>query len=288
MSTLAEKRPQTGFTADVQVYEPHRAGLPPLGAYIGELWRRREFAFELARTNLRSQHFNTALGQLWLILNPLLLGLVYFMLVEIIGRGNRGIDFLAHLLLALFAFRLVSSSVSQGARSVVGGGRLILNSAFPRTLLPLSSVLTSFMLFLPTLAVYAIIHAMAGLPVTPQILWAIPIIAMLILLAAGIAMLVATVQVYFRDLTNFLPYAMRIWLYASPVLYFAYQVPPKFKPILVANPLYPLLTSLSDTVNLGREPRPMLMLWGLGWAVGLFVIGSLFFISREREFAVRL
>ena len=288
MSTLAEKRPQTGFTADVQVYEPHRAGLPPLGGYIGELWRRREFAFELARTNLRSQHFNTALGQLWLILNPLLLGLVYFMLVEIIGRGNRGIDFLAHLLLALFAFRLVSSSVSQGARSVVGGGRLILNSAFPRTLLPLSSVLTSFMLFLPTLAVYAIIHAMAGLPVTPQILWAIPIIAMLILLAAGIAMLVATVQVYFRDLTNFLPYAMRIWLYASPVLYFAYQVPPKFKPILAANPLYPLLTSLSDTVNLGREPRPMLMLWGLGWAVGLFVIGSLFFISREREFAVRL
>jgi ABC-type polysaccharide/polyol phosphate export permease len=288
MSTVAEKRPQTGFTSDVQVYEPHRAGLPPLGGYIREVWRRREFAFELARTNLRSQHFNTALGQLWLILNPLLLGLVYFMLVEIIGRGNKGIDFLAHLLLALFAFRLVSSAVSQGARSVVGGGRLILNSAFPRTLLPLSAVVTSFMLFLPTLVVYALIHAMAGLPVTPQILWAIPIVAMLLLVAAGIAMLLATVQVYFRDLTNFLPYAMRIWLYASPVLYFAAQVPPKFKPILAANPLYPLLTSLSDAVNLGREPRPMLLLWGLGWAIGLFVIGALFFVSREREFAVRL
>ena len=164
MSTLAEKRPQTGFTADVQVYEPHRAGLPPLGGYLGELWRRREFAFELARTDLRSQHFNTALGQLWLILNPLLLGLVYFVLVEIIGRGHRGIDFLAHLLLALFAFRLVSSSVSQGARSVVGGGRLILNSAFPRTLLPLSAVLTSFMLFLPTLVVYAIVHGWRACP----------------------------------------------------------------------------------------------------------------------------
>jgi ABC-type polysaccharide/polyol phosphate export permease len=288
MSTVAEKRPQTGFTSDVQVYEPHRAGLPPLGGYIREVWRRREFAFELARTNLRSQHFNTALGQLWLILNPLLLGLVYFMLVEIIGRGNRGIDFLAHLLLALFAFRLVSSAVSQGARSVVGGGRLILNSAFPRTLLPLSSVLTSFMLFLPTLVVYALIHAMAGLPVTPQILWAIPIVAMLLLVGAGLAMILATVQVYFRDLTNFLPYAMRIWLYASPVLYFAAQVPPKFKPILAANPLYPLLTSLSDAVNLGREPRPMLLLWGLGWAIGLFVIGAVFFVSREREFAVRL
>jgi teichoic acid transport system permease protein len=285
MSTIAE---QSDFTGEVHVYEPHRIGLPPIGPYLHQLWRRREFAYELARTNLRSKHYNTAFGQLWLILNPLLLGLVYFALVEIIGRGSRGIDFLAHLLLGLFAFRLVSSSVNQGARSVVGGGRLILNTAFPRTLLPLSSVLTSFMLFLPTLVVYALVHAAAGLPVTPQLLWAIPIVGMLLLFAAGMAMLVAAVQVYFRDLTNFLPYATRIWLYASPVLYYSFQVPDKFKPVLYANPLYPLLTSLSDAVNLGRDPRSGFLLWGLAWAVGIFLAGGLFFVSREREFAVRL
>jgi ABC-type polysaccharide/polyol phosphate export permease len=288
MTTIADRGDRGPFADEIHVYEPHRAGLPPIGPYLRQLWRRREFAVELARTNLRSQHYNTMLGQLWLILNPLLLGLVYFALVEIIGRGNRGIDFLAHLLLALFAFRLVSKSVRQGARSVVGGGRLILNTAFPRTLLPLSSVLTSFMLFLPTLAVYAVVHAMAGLPVTPQILWAVPIVALLVVFAAGMAMLVAAVQVYFRDLSNFLPYAMRIWLYSSPILYYAAQVPEKFKPILLVNPLYPLLTSLGDAVNFGREPRPGLLLAGLGWAVGAFVIGAVFFISREREFAVRL
>jgi teichoic acid transport system permease protein len=276
------------FASELHVYEPHPIGLPPMRPYLGELWRRREFGIELARTELRSQHFNTALGQLWLILNPLLLGLVYFALVEIIGRGHRGMPFLAHLLLALFAFRLVSNSVSGGARSVVTGGRLILNVAFPRTLLPLSAVLTSFMIFLPTLIVYALVHGAAGLPVTPQLLWAIPIVGMLVVLAAGMSMLVATLQVYFRDLSNFLPYAMRIWLYASPVLYFAFQVPDRFKPILAANPLYPLLTSLSDAVNLGREPRPAFLLWGLAWAVAAFVIGAVFFISREREFAVRL
>jgi ABC-type polysaccharide/polyol phosphate export permease len=288
MTTIADRGDLGPFADEIHVYEPHRAGLPPIGPYLRQLWRRREFAVELARTNLRSQHYNTMLGQLWLILNPLLLGLVYFALVEIIGRGNRGIDFLAHLLLALFAFRLVSKSVRQGARSVVGGGRLILNTAFPRTLLPLSSVLTSFMLFLPTLAVYAVVHAMAGLPVTPQILWAVPIVALLVVFAAGMAMLVAAVQVYFRDLSNFLPYAMRIWLYSSPILYYAAQVPEKFKPILLVNPLYPLLTSLGDAVNFGRDPRPGLLLAGLGWAVGAFVIGAAFFISRERDFAVRL
>jgi len=288
MSTIAERSDTHDFSSEIHVYEPHKVGLPPLRKYLNQLWRRREFAFELARSDLMSKHYNTALGQLWLILNPLLLGLVYFALVQIIGRRGGTVVGLAYLLLALFTFRLVSSSVSQGARSVVGGGRLILNSAFPRTLLPLSSVLTCFMLFLPTLIVYAIVHVMAGLPITAYILWGIPIIAMLVVFAAGMAMLVAAVQVYFRDLTSFLRYMLRIWLYASPVLWVTAQVPEKYQSLLYINPLYPPLTALSQSVDLGRMPDAHLLLLTLAWAVGALVVGGLFFISREREFAVRL
>jgi ABC-type polysaccharide/polyol phosphate export permease len=289
MTAVAEQRPaREDRPADRQVYEPHRAGLPPLGAYLRELWQRREFAFELARTNLRVQHFNTALGQLWLVINPLLLGFIYFALVEIIGRGNRGTEFLAHLMLGLFAFRLVSTSVGQGARSVVGGGRLILNVPFPRTLLPLASVLTAFMRFLPTLIVYAVLHAIAGLPVGPHLLWAVPILALLTVFATGAAMFAATAQVYFRDVTNFLPYLTRIWLYASPVLYYAEEIPSRFKPVLTANPLYPMLAALSDVVNRGQAPSLGLLAGGAAWAVGALILGALFFISREREFAVRI
>jgi teichoic acid transport system permease protein len=290
MSTVAEPRParRDDLTAERQVYEPHRAGLPPLGPYFHELWQRRQFAFELARTNLRVQHFNTALGQLWLVINPLLLGFIYFALVEIIGRGDRGTEFLAHLMLGLFAFRLVSTSVGQGARSVVGGGRLILNVPFPRALLPLASVLTAFMRFLPTLIVYAVLHAIAGLPVGPHLLWAVPILALLTVFATGAAMFAATAQVYFRDVTNFLPYLTRIWLYASPVLYYADEIPSRFKPVLTANPLYPMIAALSDVVNRGQAPSLGLLAGGAAWAVGALILGALFFISREREFAVRL
>jgi teichoic acid transport system permease protein len=288
MSTIAERRETSEFASEIHVYEPHKVGLPPLGAYLRQLWRRRSFAFELARADLRSKHFNTALGQLWLIVNPLLLGLVYFALVQIIGRRGGTLIGLASLLLGLFTFRLVSTSISQGARSVVGGGRLILNTAFPRTLLPLSAVLTCFMLFLPTLAVYAVVHVVADLPITPEILWGIPIIALMLVFAAGSALLVAAVQVYFRDLTAFLRYTLRIWLYLSPILWTAAQVPEKYKPFLYANPLYPPLTALSEAVNLGVTPRASLLLLTLAWAVGALVVGSLFFISREREFAVRL
>ena len=57
-------RPENEFATQHHVYEPHIVGLPPLGPYVREVWRRRSFAFELSRTKLRAQHFNTVFGQL--------------------------------------------------------------------------------------------------------------------------------------------------------------------------------------------------------------------------------
>jgi ABC-type polysaccharide/polyol phosphate export permease len=65
-------------------------------------------------------------------------------------------------------------------------------------------------------------------------------------------------------------------------------VPSRFRPILAANPLYPMLDALSDVVNRAQTPSLGLLAWGLAWSVAAFVLGALFFISREREFAVRL
>ena len=226
MSAIAGARPSDDeFTGEWHTYEPHKVGLPPLGSYFRVLWGAKRVLYELARTNLRAQHFNTTLGQLWLILNPVLLGLVYFTLVYIIRGGGRGSVFLAHLMLSLFAFRLVSMSVSAARALSSGRGRLILNIAFPRLILPLDSALESFMRFLPMVGVYAVVHAVVGLPVGPQLLWVPPIIALLTIFAAGAAMFTATAQVYFRDLANFLPYFTRIWLYTSPILFYAEEVP---------------------------------------------------------------
>jgi teichoic acid transport system permease protein len=289
MSSVAEPRAQTDdFTAEWHVYEPHKVGLPPLRSYFRALWKRRELLVELARTDLRAQHFNTTLGQLWLILNPVMLGVVYFTLVYIIRGSSRGSEFLAHLLMSLFVFRLVTTSISAGARSVVGGGRLILNTAFPRLVLPLESVLESILRFLPTVLVFAVVFVVVGLPVGPQLLWVVPILVLVVVFAAGASMFTATAQVYFRDLANFLPYFTRIWLYTSPVLFYAEDVPQRLKPILVLNPMYPSLTALNDVVVEGKEPPFGLLALALAWAVATVVAGTLFFISRERGFAIGL
>ena len=276
------------FTSERHVYEPHRIGLPPVGPYLRELWRRREFAREMSRTDLRAQHFNTAFGQVWLILNPLLLAGVYFVLVDILRGGSRGAGFFAHLMAGLFAYYFVSDAVRMSVKSVTGGGRLILNTAFPRALLPLSSVITSFMRFLPTILVYIPVHLIAGLPIEPVLLWVLPLTGLLVVLAAGASMLVASLQVYFRDLKNFLPYLLRVWLYVSPILYFADEIPERYQVLLALNPLGGLLTAWSDVINQGQAPDAASLALGAGWSFGIFLVGALFFMSREREFAVRL
>jgi len=276
------------FAAERHVYEPHRIGLPPLGPYLREAWRRRQFSYELARTTLRAHHLQTAFGQLWLLINPLLLSVVYFILVDILRQGDRPPNYFAHLMVCLFAFNFFSATVTLAAKSVVRGGRLILNTAFPRTLLPMSSLLIGLRRFVPTLGIYAIVHVASGLSIGVHLLWALPVAALLTLFTAGVAMLVAAAEVYFRDVSSFLPHLLRIWMYGSPVLYFLDEVPDHFRWLIDSNPLTPTIASWSEVFYSGNAPGAGLLLWSAAWGLAAVVIGGLFFISREREFAVRL
>ena len=226
MSTPTASRPhrrEDEFTGERHVFVPHNVGLPPLHSYVHELWRRREFAVELARTKLREQNFDTAFGQLWLVLNPLLMALVYFLLVDILrAGGHRHPDFFAHLVAG--HLRLPDHPERDDGRRAVGDqGR----PADPQLGVPARAA-----------AAVGRDHGVHALPAddhrlhpdphraracrsTANTLWVIPILALILLIACGLAMLVAAAQVYFRDLSNFLPYMLRIWLYISPVLYFA-------------------------------------------------------------------
>jgi teichoic acid transport system permease protein len=207
----------------------------------------------------------------------------------VIRGGSRGADFFAHLVAALFVFHLFSQSVQQGANSIVGGGKLVLNTAFPRVLLPLSSVVWAFRRFLPTVPIAAVIHLIIGVEVGWATLLVIPIVAVVLLIASGVACLVAASQVYFRDLSNFLPHVLRIWLYTTPILYTADQATERGLGVFMwLNPMAPIIRSLSAAVDRAEVPDATVVAAGLGWAVFLFVVGVTFFMSRERELAVRL
>jgi teichoic acid transport system permease protein len=280
-----------GVTSTTQVFTPFRRGLPALGPYLRDMWSRRVFAMELARAEVRTANVNTGLGQLWLVLNPLLLTFVYYLLVSIISSKGGGVIRLAHIMAGLFLFYFFSSAVTGGSTSIISSGRLILNTAFPKMLLPLSVVIVSLWRFLPSLVIYAIVHVVAGLGFSWNILWAIVPVVCMVLFGSGMGMLFATMNVYFRDTRSFLPYALRIWLYMSPVLWMVKDAKNKgqlLQVISIGNPLFSIIGSWSKAVVYGEFPGWHMLARAVIWAVLGFLVGSYALLSREREFAVRL
>jgi len=271
----------------LQVYEPFRAGLPKLGKYWKSLWSRRTFISEYSKSELREQHFDSVFGQLWLVLNPLLLSGVYFILIVIIGGSTDSARYV-HLTATLFLFYLIANSLTGGVKSITAGQRLILNTAFPRVMLPISAVVIAIFKFIPTLIVFLVIKVVVGSKFSIEMLWAIPVLMISVFLALGLAITISCINVYFRDIASFLPYLTRTLLYLSPILYEVSALDPNLKALEVVNPLFPILDSWSRALVHGEVPQTSSMLQGLAWAAGIFFIGTYFFLSREREFAVRL
>jgi len=265
------------------------------------MWQRRELAYELARAQLRAQQSTTLFGQLWLVINPLIQAGIYYMLVIILSAHKHGPDFVAHLLAGMFAYHTITSAMGMGAASVVSLGKLIANRSFPRLLLPFSAGLVAMKRFWPTLIIYAIYWAVfvpthtiqAGKEINIDkygwnLLWAFPAIALISIFVFGLAALLATLQVYFRDMRSFLPFISRIGLYVSPILWTPEDVKAKaFAAIEMYNPVYGLLCIFEESVA-NRPPTPAYWYAALAWTTLIFVSGVLIFLSREREFSVRI
>jgi teichoic acid transport system permease protein len=287
----AVRESESDFEPIYHHYGPHRAGLPPLVTYFRELWARREFATELSRSTMRSANTSTFFGQAWLLLNPLLLAAVYYLLVTII-RNRHDPSFFTHLLLTIFAFHLVSSAITSGSKSVTTSGKLLINTAFPRLLIPLSAVRTAFFRFLPTIPLYLLFH----LILLPRqwswsMLLSVYFLGCMIVFSMGLAAFFATLQVYFRDTSSFLPYFVRIWMYLSPVLWLpesVTQLPKAVQTVIQVNPMYSMLGGYAEAIQEGHVPPPYMWVTAAAWALAAAAVGFLFFISREREFAVRL
>jgi ABC-type polysaccharide/polyol phosphate export permease len=270
------------------VYESTATGMPALRPYLAELKSRRRFIWHLARTDLKAEHYDSAIGQLWVILDPLLLAAVYFLLrtvVKPISTNRNGV--LAHLLWAVFVFTYVSNTMMAGARSLLNGRPLILNASFPRVVLPLTSVVKGIFDFLPTMFVYFVFALVLGQPFGSALLMLPVILVIITVMTLGLCLLFAPAMVFYRDTIGFLPYITRIWLYVTPVLYFVHEIPPRLVPYLRWNPLYPSYAALEQIFN-AHWPSPTYVIAASLWAVGFFFAGAIAFLAKERDFAVRL
>lgn len=270
------------------VYEPTTGLTPPLGPYLAGVWDRRQLVWHLARTDMKARHADTLLGRAWHLIDPLVMAATFY-LVRVVfqpNKQNAGF-FIAHLIMGVSFFFYIRALVEGGARCILGNRSLVLNTAAPRGVFPAVVLVRAQLELFPTLVVYFGVHWMTGQPWGPSLILLPVIIVLLTGFGLGVGLLFAPLVVFYRDTGTFLPYAVRIWLYVTPVMYAVAEIPEAVRPILVLNPLYPMFVMLEDVFR-GDWPSPSYLFWSAAWAAATLIAGGILFLRRERDYAIRL
>jgi teichoic acid transport system permease protein len=274
------------------VSTPRSGTIAAASGYLHQLWERREFAWYLAMGNLKARNASTGLGLFWWVLNPLLLGAVYYIVFGIIVPIGRD---LAYLLSGMFVFYYTTTSVTGGANSILSNARLLVNVSFPRLTLPIVAVIEAGVGFWASLvALYVIIGPIqflfTGEGIWPSLttVWLLPIIFVIqTVFNLGLAALAGRIAVPFRDVNNLIPYLLRLWLYLSPIIYgpaFIERLNEPWTTVYQFNPMVPML-GVYRTALLGYPFVPSELLWSAVWAAGLGVAAIAAFVKYEGRMA---
>jgi teichoic acid transport system permease protein len=269
------------------VFEPHTASVPPIGQYLRDLWGRRRFIQELSRSQLQRERTRTIFGALWGILDPLLLSAIYILVFTIIRGGQRPTDFIPILIAGITFFGIVTGAMVGGANSITGSSALMLNSTFPRALLPITVVYESVIKTLPIVPVFALLFWLMPHEASWALVLMAPLFAVQIVMCVGLALTTATLVVYFLDVKNLLTYLNRILFFTAPIIYPVAIIPDDIRSILQWLPFFPLFASYQEILG-GEVPAAGQMALAAAYALGILVFGSWLFLRHERDFVVNL
>lgn len=286
-----EEPPSLKELADRHGLRPASAR-PRLGAYIGQLWRFRQFITTYANGRSVASFGTARLGRFWQILSPVANAGIYFVIFGLILGTDRGIEnFFAYLSIGVFLFTFTQGVVNAGVKSISGNLGLVRALNFPRASLPLANTLTQVESLVGSMVVLVGIVVFTREPVTIEWAYLLPVLAMQFVFNLGLSLFVARLGAKVPDLRQLLPYVLRIWMYASGVLYssaiFATNLPEWVLPVIHANPLLVYIElarySLMEGVPLVSSTT-QLWITGGAWALVVFAVGFIYFWRGEAEY----
>ena len=270
---------------------------PPSGwsaLNLREVWKFRDLLLALAGRDVKLRYKQTALGILWVVLQPLIAaGVFTFVFGRVAQLPSDGIPYFPFSYAGLLGWNLFSNTLTKSSGCLVGNSQLISKIFFPRLVLPLSTVPSVLIDFVVALAMMIVLLFVYHLP--PQVgfllfpVWTL----MLLMLAIGVGLITAALTVSYRDVQYILPVVVQILLYGSPVAYgLSYalsRVPDHhhLKMIYLMNPLCgPLEAFRASLLGTPWPPElPMSLLYAGIASVVMFFIGSYSFKKMERKFA---
>lgn len=204
---------------------PYNRSAPDRAARADAQGRIRwELLSQLVRKDLKTKYQGSTLGFVWSLANPLLQLGIYYVIFTLVFH-NPAKDYHVYLMSGLLAFSAFSQAVTGASTSVLGNAGLVKKVRFPLLVLPLSSVafaMVQLALQLPVLFVIALVSGLNFFHA--PFLLIVPALALLVVFSTALGILVAALNVRYRDTSHFVEVAMLIWFWANPILYTAYQV----------------------------------------------------------------
>jgi ABC-2 type transport system permease protein len=237
--------------------------------------------------------YGSVLGYVWTVVRPLLLfGVLYLVFTEVVRFGDGVPHYPVYLLTSLMLFSFFGETTTRGVTSLVDRESLLRKVRFPRVAIPLSVALHStFYLGLNLLVVFVFVFANG---IEPRWSWLelIPLVAALILLATGVAMLVSALFVRYRDVQPIWEVILQILFYGSPVIYVIETMPNSIQQEAMANPIAAILTQVRHAVIDPSAPTAgeaiggdVYLLIPLAITVGVIVLGVWVFMREAPRIA---
>lgn len=266
-------------------------------AVYGDLLRYRDLFANLFRRDFQAKYRGSALGVAWSLVNPLVLMAVYLVVFGVLQDLSKNVGhYSLYLLTGIACWTFFAISLQSASRSMVDGAELIRKVRFPRQLVAFSVVATQAVTFAVMLALL-IVLSLIFIPHARATVWlALPLALLFVALVAGCALVVACLNVLFRDVEHILTAALLPWFFLSPILWGTGALAPSsiahhhalLDVLLWGNFVAPPVEAIRDAVWLGHVPRLSDVAYLVVAAVVALTLGAFVFSRIDDRLAIEL
>ncbi len=254
--------------------------------YFREIWHYRELLLRFVRRDFLASYKQTLLGVVWIFLQPLLVALVYVLIFKnILGISTSGSPGFLFYFGSVILWTFFSSGISAVSYTYNSHSDIFNKVYFPRVVVSYSLILSQIIRLGIQFGIYLIVYIWTfnTASFTPNYtLLLLPLLVFLLtLMSLGIGFIFAAFSVRFRDLQNLLSFLLRIWMFATPVIYPMSLVPDKYAGLLLLNPVAPILEFFRyGFLGTGMHDWTYLI-YSFVFAIIVFVAGIILFNQRD-------
>lgn len=244
----------------------------------------RDLVAVLVGKEFKVRYKSTFIGYAWSLMHPLAFALVFFVLFKIVMRFD--IEAYSLFLIAgLFPWHWISNTITSANFAFLGNSSLIKKVRFHRAALVLASVLNELVHFAVSIPiVMAFMAYYHRYPTWDWLLWLPLLITVQLIMTFGLALLIATVNLFFRDLERLSTIFMHLLFYVTPVIYPYQKLPSNYRWILFADPFAPLVLCWQGLFYHGTVPVEFACV-ALVWAIACCALGYQVYRSLVWRFA---